>query len=80
MSLVIKKTKSKPFHLGNRLNGNGGNVHATYGVFENGVQVGYACRTGCGWDAYTKSGKRMNSYTARTLSKLGDILKTLNES
>lgn len=68
--MIIKKTASKPFHLGNRLNGNGAKIHAAYGVFENGVQVGTVHCSGGVWDAFDKNLKRINGYGAATLTEL----------
>ena len=62
--LTIKKTRSKDFHAGNRLNGDGGKLAATYGVFDGATQVGFLTHTGSLWDAWDYSGNRLNSYSS----------------
>jgi hypothetical protein len=68
--MTIKKIKSAEFHLGDRLNGRKPN--ASYGVFDNSVQVGFATSGRNGnWDAYAMDGKsRLNSYTCSSLAQL----------
>tara|TARA_R110000765_G_scaffold369170_1_gene459392 strand:- start:240 stop:482 length:243 start_codon:yes stop_codon:yes gene_type:complete len=68
--LIIKKIKDKPYHIGNRLNGQAS--AAGYGIFKDGEQVGYCLKT-TGlpiWDAYDlKTNKRINGYG----SSLGNL-------
>jgi hypothetical protein len=71
--MTVKKIANKPFHNGNRLNGNGASVHAKYGVFQNGQQVGFVVCNGV-WDAYSVEGKRINSYSCSTLAELKTLL------
>ena len=73
--MTVKKIGKKDFHNANRLNGNGADYTATYGVFEAGELVGKAHKCGGGWDAYRlDSGKRINPFTTATLSALKELL------
>ena len=74
--MTIQKTKSAAFHVGNRLNGC--KPSASYGVFNNGVQVGFVTHGRNGnWDAYTMDGKsRFNGYTCSSLAQLKAAIAT----
>ncbi len=75
--MKIKKTAERPFHLGNRLNGDGNNVRASYGVFDGETQVGFVIFAG-GYDAYAMDGKtRLVGFTCRSLAALRTAVEKL---
>ena len=72
--MKIKKIQNKPYHNGNRLHGDGGNVRAKYGVFnQEGAQVGFVVFSSL-YDAYSMDGDRLNERSFRTLSALKEHL------
>lgn len=78
--MIIKKVGKKPFHNGNRLNGNGNKVRARYGVFnQDGTQVGFLLYNGL-YDAYTLDGKtRINQYGTTKLKDMRDHLAKIGD-
>lgn len=74
-AMVIKKTANKAFHNGNRLNGNGAHNHATYKVFAEGVEVGFANRCSFGlWTAYVGQPLKPILRSCRTLAELKALI------
>ena len=72
--MLIKKLKAKAFHNGNRLNGNGSNNRASYGVFDNGELIGKVIFATV-YDAYSLDGKtRLNRFATSTLKALKEQL------
>ncbi len=46
--MIVKKIASKPFHNANGLNGDGGKIHAKYGVFKDACKLAWSCAMGRG--------------------------------
>ena len=75
--MKIKKTASKTFHNGNRLNGNGSHSHATYKIFsDDGVEIGFASRCTFGlWTAYAGQPLKPILRSCGTLAELKGLMK-----
>jgi hypothetical protein len=50
--IEIKKTAAALYHIGNKLHGS--KSAARYGIFRDGVEVGFVGRNRYGWTAYVK--------------------------
>lgn len=69
--LSVKKIGAKQFHNGNRLNGDGGNNRAKYGLFNGSIQVGWVSMPYQGfWEVYGNDNKR---YVERSFRSLKDV-------
>ena len=71
MAVVVKKTEAAQFHLGNKLHGR--KPAARYGVFCDGVQIGFVSRGRFGWEAFIKDSAGVLRPAAPPFSKLSEI-------
>jgi hypothetical protein len=76
--MKIKKVRAKEFHSGNRLNGNGADLTATYGVFDDAKQIGFLLRIAGTWQAYDlEIGKPMLARRYESLNKIKEALSNV---
>ena len=70
--MTVKKIKNAPFHNANGLNGQ--KARASYGIFDNGVQVGVVLGSGV-WEAYSMDCRtRLLGFACSTLKQLKERL------
>jgi len=70
--MTVKKLRNADFHNANKLNGQ--KTPAKYGIFSNGVQVGWVMKSRV-WDAYNIDfSARLVSFSCATLSDLKQVL------
>ena len=79
-TMVIKKTAKKDFHNANRLNGNGADFTASYGLFDGSEQVGFATKGGGGWIAFKRDERGILRPFTRSCRTLKDLRAMVAES
>jgi len=73
--MKVKKVRAKEFHSGNRLNGNGADLTATYGIFFDTKQVGFLLRIAGTWQAYDlEAGRPILARRYESLKEIKSVL------
>jgi hypothetical protein len=69
----IKKTNAAQYHIGNKLHGS--KPAARYGIFCDGVEIGFVDRNRYGWTAYVKDATGILRPASSVFSKLAELKK-----